>query len=87
MTFCNVYAFTPQGQRLIIGLGLPYHEAVSICEAQLEYLPPVERYGDIWLDTRDDNRGGCRLVIYYTNIDPFVESNDQRTKWLEWIEL
>lgn len=86
MQFTNAYAFTSAGQRLILALGLPYSEAVDICEAQREYMPPVERCGDIWLDTREDNRGRPRLVIYATKIDPFALCNSS-IKWVEWLEL
>ena len=73
----NVYASARDGTRLIVDLGVPYHEAIRRCEQEAEFLREqfhiyTARFGDSWLDC---DGLWPRLDVYPVSCDPFALAN------------
>ena len=80
-TYHNCYAFDRLGQRVVIDMGLPHHEAVQRCEYEATFIESMgdtlTRFGDTWY------ADGLipRVVMYQVKFDPF-HGNVSRAVWL-----
>lgn len=85
-TFHNCYAFDRLGQRVVIDMGLPYHEAMQRCAYEAAFIESMgdalTRLGDCWYGA------GMvpRIVAYDVRSDPFqsvyYEERRHKPEWL-----
>jgi hypothetical protein len=79
--YVNAYAYNRVGERLVIDMGLPYHEAIRRCEIEVAFIESMGdklmRYDNVWLDD-------CyvpRIGLFDVRHDPFVDS-EELPQWL-----